>query len=63
MASNVISQPIGAIVKLNTITKIRKYRVLHEGHHFILMAMKMHITLKCDMLHLIKECDHLFHDK
>jgi hypothetical protein len=35
MASNVIGQPIGAIAKLNAITKIHKYRGLHEGHHFI----------------------------
>ncbi len=31
-------------MKLNAIVKIRKYKGLHEGHHFILMPMEvMHL--------------------
>jgi hypothetical protein len=44
MASNVISQPAGLTTGLSTITKIRKYLRFHEGHHFILMATKVHDT-------------------
>jgi hypothetical protein len=36
---SVISQLVGVVAELGTIIKIRKYRGLHEGHHFILMAM------------------------
>jgi len=32
MASNVISQLVGVTTKLNAITKIYKYKGLHEGH-------------------------------
>jgi hypothetical protein len=39
MIINVINQLVGAIVKLNAIVKIRKYRGLHDKHHFIPMAM------------------------
>jgi hypothetical protein len=53
---SVISQPIGVVAKLNTITKICKYKRIHEKHHFILMAMKVHDPPKCDMDHFIKEC-------
>jgi hypothetical protein len=60
---NVIDWPIGAIAELNTIAKIRKYRKFHEWHHFILMAMEVHGTPKCDMDHSIKECACLFHNK
>ncbi len=63
VASNVISRPIGAIAKLNAITKIRKCRGLHEGQHFILMAMEVHNTPKCDMDRFIKECVGLFHNR
>jgi len=42
MALNVINRPIGAITKLNAITKMHKYKGLHEDHHFILMAMEVH---------------------
>jgi hypothetical protein len=49
MATNVISQPISAIVELNTIVKICKYRRLHEGHHFIMMVMEVHGTPERDM--------------
>jgi len=60
---SVISQPVDVVVELNTIVKIRKYRELHEGHHFIPMAMEVHGTPRCDMDRLIKECAHLFHDR
>ncbi len=63
MASNVINRPIGAIAKLKVIVKICKYRKLHEGHHFILMAMDVHDTPEHDMDRFIRECAHLFHDK
>ncbi len=38
---NVISQPTSVDAKLVTIAKIRKYRGLHEGHHFIPMVMEV----------------------
>jgi hypothetical protein len=63
MITSVISQPIGAIVKLNTIRKIHKYRGFHERHHFILMALEMHEVPERDMDHFIKECVDLFHNK
>ncbi len=63
MASSVISRPIGAIAKLNTIMKVRKYRGLHEGHHFISMGMEVHGALERDMDHFIRECACLFHDR
>jgi hypothetical protein len=56
-------QPTGAVVKLNIIVNIRKYKGLHKGHHFIPMAMEVHNTCKCDMDRFIKECAHLFHKK
>jgi hypothetical protein len=49
MISHVISQPIGAMVALNVIVKICKYKGLREGHHFILMAMEVHDTPEHDM--------------
>jgi hypothetical protein len=63
MASDVISQPTGVVAKLSAITKIRKYRKLHEGHHFIMMAMEVHDTPRCDMDRFIRECAHLFHNR
>jgi len=42
VASNVIIQLIGVVVKLNAIVKICKYKGFHEGHHFIPMAMEVH---------------------
>jgi len=60
---NVISQPTSVATKLNTIINIRKYRGLHERHHFIQMAMKVHGALGQDMDHFIKECIRLFHDR
>jgi hypothetical protein len=63
MASNVISQPTDVIVDLSAIVKIRKYRGLHEGHHFIIMAMEVHGTPWHNMDHFIKECARLFHSR
>ncbi len=37
--------------------------LLHEGDHFILMAMKVHDTLKDDVDGFIREWAHIFHDK
>jgi hypothetical protein len=42
VALNVISQLTSAVTELSTIVKIHDYKGLHEGHHFIPMAMKMH---------------------
>jgi hypothetical protein len=50
-------------VKLSTIIKIRKYKKLHERHHFILMAMEVHSASKRDMDCFIKECARFFHDR
>jgi hypothetical protein len=60
---NVISRPPGVIAKFRVIAKIHKYRGLHEGHHFIPMAMEVHGTPEHDMDHFIKDYAHLFHDK
>jgi len=60
---NVISQPTSVATKLNTIINIRKYKGLHERHHFIQMAMKVHGTIGQDMDHFIKECICLFHNR
>ncbi len=63
VATNVISRPASATAKLSTIIKIRKYKGLHEGHHFIPMAMEMHDAPGRDMDNFIRECACLFHDK
>jgi hypothetical protein len=63
MASNFINQPTNATTELNAITKICKYRGLHEGHLFISRAMEVRDTPGCDMDCLIKECVRLFHDR
>jgi hypothetical protein len=63
VALNVISRPIGAVVKLSAIVEICKYRRLHEGHHFIPMAMEVHGAPELDMNCFIKECAHVFHDR
>jgi hypothetical protein len=63
MTMNVINRPVGVTTKLNAIVKIRKYRGLHEKHHFISMAMEVHNALGRDMDHFIKECVHFFHDR
>jgi hypothetical protein len=60
IAKNVISQLTNALAELNAIAKIHKNRRLHEGHHFIPMAMKMQSTLGHDMNHFIKELFVLF---
>jgi hypothetical protein len=41
---NVINQPTVTIAEPIAIAKIRKYGMLHEGHHFISMAMVVHGT-------------------
>jgi hypothetical protein len=63
VVSNVISRLVGAVVELNTIVKIHKYRMFHEGHHFIPMAMEVHGTPVCDMDNFIRECVRIFHDR
>ncbi len=63
MASNVSSQPASATTKLNAMVKIHKYRELHEGHHFISMAIEVHRARGRDMDHFIRECAHLFHNR
>jgi hypothetical protein len=50
-------------MKFNAIIKICKYRGLHEGHHFILMAMELHGAPKPYMDRFIKEGVCLFHDR
>jgi hypothetical protein len=47
-------------MKISAIAMIHKYKGLHEGHHFILMAMKVHGALGHDMDCFIKECAHFF---
>jgi hypothetical protein len=63
MVSNVINQPTGAIMELNVIVKICKYKGLYERHHFIPMAMEVHDAPVCDMDCFIEVCAHLFHNK
>jgi hypothetical protein len=63
MVTSVINQTVGAAVKLNVITKIRKYRRIHEKHHFIPMAMEVHGTHGHDINCLIKECVRLLHNR
>ncbi len=50
-------------MELNAIATIYKYKGLHEGHHFIPMAMEVHGALGHDMDRFIKECAHIFHDR
>jgi hypothetical protein len=50
-------------MEFSVIVKIRKYRSLHERHHFIPMVMEVHDTPERDMDHFIKECALLFHDR
>jgi hypothetical protein len=64
VVSNVINQlTTYVVVELSAITKIRTYRRLREGHHFISMAMEVHVALGHDMDHFIRECACIFHDK
>ncbi len=60
---NVINQLTCGIMEFSAIIKIHEYKGLHEGHHFISMAMEVHGALGCDMDCFIKECAHFFHDK
>jgi hypothetical protein len=63
VVSNVINRPVDVVVELNAIAKIYKYKRFHEGHHFILMAMEVHVTSQFDMDCFIRECVHLFHNR
>ncbi len=63
MASNVISWPSSVVAEFSAIVKICKYKRFHGGHHFILMAMEVHDTPRCDVDRFIKECAHLFHNR
>jgi hypothetical protein len=63
MVLNVISRLANAIVKLNVIAKIHKYRGHHEGYHFIPMAMEVHGEPRCDINHFIRECARLIHNR
>jgi hypothetical protein len=63
MTMSVISQLASVAMELITIVKICKYRRLHEGHHFILMAMEVHGAFEHDMDCLIKECVRIFHNR
>jgi hypothetical protein len=63
MAMNVISRSTNVVAEFNTITKIHKYRGLHEGHYFIPMTMEVHGAHGHDMNHFIRECAHLFHNR
>ncbi len=45
MFLSVISQLPGATVELSVVVKIHKYRRLQEGHHFILMAIEVHLNV------------------
>jgi hypothetical protein len=54
MASSVISQPIGAVAKLNAIVKVRNYRRLRKRHHLIPMAMEVHNAPRRNMNRFIK---------
>jgi hypothetical protein len=61
-ALSVINWPTCVVVKLNTIVNIYKYRRLHEGHHFIPMALEVHDTLEGDMYRFIRECAFFSHN-
>jgi hypothetical protein len=63
VATNGINQRAHAIAELNTIVKICESRRIHEGHHFISMAMEVHGTPGHDMDHFIKESACLFYNK
>ncbi len=63
VALNVIIRLISAVTKFNAIIKIWKYKKLHEGHHFIPMAMEVHGAPSCDMDCFIRKCACFFHDR
>jgi hypothetical protein len=50
-------------MKFSTIPNIRKYKGLHERHHFIPMAMEVHGAPGHDIDRFIKECACFFHDR
>jgi hypothetical protein len=56
MVVNVISQPTGVVVGLNTNIKIHKYGGLNEGHRIFPMAMEVHNAPRRDMDRFIKKC-------
>jgi hypothetical protein len=43
-------------MELSAIARIHKYKRLHEGHHFVPMAMEVHNAHGRDMDHFIKKC-------
>jgi hypothetical protein len=51
VALNVINWPTGAIVEFSTIAKIRKYKRFQERHHFIPMAIEVHIRAWYGLFH------------
>jgi hypothetical protein len=63
MVNSIVINQISVAAKFCAIAKIHKYKGLHERHHFILMAMKVHGALGHDMDRFIKEYAHLFHDR
>ncbi len=50
-------------MELRAIIKIRKYKGLHEGYHFIPMAMEVNGALGHDMDYFIMECVRFFHNR
>jgi hypothetical protein len=58
-----ISRLSNVVAKLNTIVKTCKYRKIHEGHHFIPMAMEVHGPLGHVMDCFIMESIRFFHDR
>lgn len=63
MATGLINQLIGVVAKFNAIVKIRKYRGIHERHHFIPMDMQVHGAFKRDIDNFIREFVCLFHSR
>jgi hypothetical protein len=55
VATSVNNWPTNAFLERRAIAKIHKHKGLHEGHHFILMAMEVHSAHGCDMHHFIRE--------
>ncbi len=62
VAMNVINWPKGVAMEFNVITKIHKYKGLHEGHWFILMAMEVLNAPRHDMDHFIRKHVFIFHN-
>ncbi len=50
-------------MELNAIVKICNYKMLHEGHYFIPMAVEVHSAPERDMDCFIRECACFFHDR